>query len=383
MSSRVLPAAVAVFCGVALAVVLLLPFVLRSYRRRGELGWRHAAVAFAFLVYAIAIATYTLLPLPQLDDAWCAAHTALRSPQTSLAQFAADIAKEQPVPGRRGVVANPAVQQIVFNIALFVPLGAFLRHSFRLGVTTTVAIGFAVSLLVECTQLTGNWFLFPCPYRVFDVDDLAANTLGAAVGILLAPLLAVTEGRGSGLAPDVPRPVTTARRLLGMLLDVVAVVMLGGIIAVGVSLVATLLSGGGIRELGQSGSDVAAVLGAVVPPLLVLVLPALGRDGATLGQRTVLLRRVSRTGQPPPLGRKVLALLAGTFGSIVFGALSDHVPLASLLTFVIVVAAPIGAWRSRGHRGFSGWVSGLETIDARATADAPTLPVALPGRSRG
>lgn len=46
-------------------------------------------------------------------------------------------------------------------------------------VVTAALAGFAVSLFVEFTQLTGNWFLYPCPCRLFDVDDLIASTVGA------------------------------------------------------------------------------------------------------------------------------------------------------------------------------------------------------------
>jgi hypothetical protein len=69
MSSRLLPGLLAVFGGVLLAVVLLVPFVFRSYRRRGELGLGAALLALAFLVYGLALVAYTLFPVPQIDDA--------------------------------------------------------------------------------------------------------------------------------------------------------------------------------------------------------------------------------------------------------------------------------------------------------------------------
>ena len=194
MSTRLLPGLLAVFGGVLLAVVLLVPFVFRSYRRRGELGLGAALLALAFLVYGLALVAYTLFPVPQIDDAWCVAHPASADPQWDPLRFLGDIAKEQRGPGVDGLLTNPAVQQVLFNVALFVPLGAYLRHYFpprlvRHRAAAVVLTGFGVSLLIECTQLTGNWFLVPCPYRLFDVDDLLANTLGTAFGLVFAPLL--------------------------------------------------------------------------------------------------------------------------------------------------------------------------------------------------
>lgn len=49
-------------------------------------------------------------------------------------------------------------------------------------------MGFAVSLLIETAQLTGIFHLYPCSYRLFDVDDLIWNTLGALLGYAVAAL---------------------------------------------------------------------------------------------------------------------------------------------------------------------------------------------------
>ncbi|MFC4942779.1 VanZ family protein [Pseudonocardia sp. GCM10023141] len=369
MSSQVFPALLAVLGGTLLAGLLFVPFVFRSYRRRGEFGLGPALLAFGFVVYGLAIATYTLLPLPQLDDAWCAAHAALRSPQLDVLQFVADIRKERQSPGLLGLLTNVAVQQVVFNVALFVPLGAYLRHQFHRGVVATVAIGFAVSLLVECTQLTGNWFLFPCPYRVFDVDDLIANTLGAAVGVLLAPVLGLLDGRQRRAPADAPRPVTTGRRWLGMLVDLVSVGLLGGVLTTGTGGI-VLLTGGATRGEDALSPLVAAVLSSWLPAVLLLALPLLGRGDATLGQRAVRLRRVRPDGGRPGW-RRVPALLGGTFGYFLFSGLGTFAPaLAPLAVLILVVSLP-AAWWSRSHRGLSGIVSGLTVVDSRLDAAAP------------
>ena len=45
-----------------------------------------------------------------------------------------------------------------------------------------VLLSFALSLFVEIAQLTGLFFVFNGSYRLCDIDDLMANTLGGFLG---------------------------------------------------------------------------------------------------------------------------------------------------------------------------------------------------------
>ncbi|MCW1806361.1 VanZ family protein [Brachybacterium squillarum] len=86
------------------------------------------------------------------------------------------------------LIAWPTLQ-LIANIVLFVPLGAILRGVFRLDVTTALAMGVMLSVLIEATQYTGAWGLYPCGVRIADIDDVFSNSLGAWIGAMLAPLL--------------------------------------------------------------------------------------------------------------------------------------------------------------------------------------------------
>ncbi|HEY4419937.1 MAG TPA: VanZ family protein, partial [Pseudonocardia sp.] len=348
-----------------------------SYRRRGELGIGAALLAVAFLVYGLALVAYTLFPVPQIDDAWCVAHPASADPQWDPLRFLGDIAKEQREPGVGGLLTNPAVQQVLFNVALFVPLGAYLRRYFqnrpmRHRTAAAVLTGFGVSLLIECTQLTGNWFLVPCPYRLFDVDDLLANTLGTAFGLLFAPFLGLLHRPDAIASADVARPVTTGRRLLGMLVDAVSVFLLGASLATAVMVVAEF--GFDVRPDAQPwGSLVSATLSTWLPAVLLLAVPSFRDGGATLGQRAVRLHRVRADGARA--GMQVIpALLCGGFGYFLLSGLDSMVPAASRPAGFLLVACLLVAWLSRSHRGLSGVVSGLIVIDSRTrpAAETPT-----------
>lgn len=360
--SRVLPAVLAVFGGAALAFVLLTPFVYRSYRKRGELGFGAMLLAFSSLVYGLALVAYVLFPVPTIDDAWCAAHQALTHPQLNPLQFLDDIAKER-ARGAGGLLMNPAVQQAVFNVFLFVPLGAYLRHYTRRNPALIVLAGFGISLLIETTQLTGNWFLFECPYRLFDVDDLLTNTVGTAVGLLLAPALRLIDRPRPGVVVDAPRPVTTRRRLLGMLIDFVSVTVLGGAFGVLANLITVTTSDQWLYE-SAGGRFFQVVLTTWLPAVVLLALPALSRRQATIGQLSVRLRRVAPAGGPVRR-RMVIALLTGTFGYYVVTGLATYVEALDGLGGLLQLGAVVFAWRPKTHPGLSGLLSGLRMTDDR------------------
>jgi hypothetical protein len=66
---------------------------------------------------------------------------------------------------------------LVGNVVMFVPVGLLLPLATRLRFGGTVAACAALSVLVECVQLTLG--------RSLDVDDVLLNTLGGFVGALL------------------------------------------------------------------------------------------------------------------------------------------------------------------------------------------------------
>lgn len=86
------------------------------------------------------------------------------------------------------------------NFALCMAIGiAFGRLPGRMarpgagGWAAALCFGAGLSLAIELTQLTGNWGLYPCPYRNFDVDDLILNTAGVMAGYAL--IRAFSRGR--------------------------------------------------------------------------------------------------------------------------------------------------------------------------------------------
>lgn len=353
MREQVVLGGLAVTAGVVLAVLLFVPFVALSYRRRGGFGVGRFVVWGAALVYLMAIWAYTLLPLPDPDAIRCV------GVNLDLAAFADDIREAVSRRGR-SALTDPAVLQMLLNVLLFVPLGFFVRVLGGRGILTAVVAGFAVSAVVESTQVTGVWGLYPCAYRVFDVDDLLANTCGALAGSLLA-LLVPRRHWGTPRFPDAeaPWPVTRRRRLLAMLCDVLGAWLTG--LAVTVVFQLALWALGADAAL-RDGSA-AGVVGSAAPVLvwLVVVMPT----GRTVGDLAVQLRYA---GGPLPIGlARFLRFAGGIGGYLVLLALPGA---WGLVAGVFAVASVTLVLTTPDRRGLPGLVSGQRLVDARASADS-------------
>lgn len=339
-------ALVATLLGSLLAVLLLVPTAAVQYRRDGRLGPGDLLTLLAAAVYGLSLWTYTLLPLPDRADLRCAGRQF--EPLGSIRP-----ALDRSVAGLE-LLGDPAFLQVALNVLLFVPFGFFVRRVPRRGVVVATLAGLATSGLVEVTQGTGVWGLFPCAYRVLDVDDLLLNTLGAVLGSLLSVPLVRRR-------PDRPRPptrLTLGRRWMGMVCDLLVVVLVGA--AAGAAYRAwTLLVGDRLPDLGTQELWQLAAAGAAQTACVMLL-------GRTAGEWTVDLRtRPVRRG--PVLLARLLKLAVGVGPLVLLVWVEDSRATLALPVFLLVTG--LAAWPTRGHAGLSGVVSGLEP---EVDADAPT-----------
>ena len=363
-------AVLAILVGALLVPVAFVPYVAWTYRRRGTLGFGHAVIAVAAIVFAVALWSFTILPLP--DPATLSCSPGVRA---QLVPFASLGDLELAANGLR----DPALRQLVLNVVLFVPLGMLVRHlAPALRPRTVVACGFGTSLLIELTQLTGVWGVYPCAYRLFDVDDLITNTIGAAIGVVLAPLLARVPGQRV-LPSDQPRRVTRSRRLLGMAVDVVSVYLLTLLVLLPVLVAARR------ADWTSDGSAVDRVDGATtlaVSVVLLLVVPLVAR-GATVGQLVTFVRPVGPTGAPPSVVMRVVRWSTGSGLYFVLSSLGDltGVELLARLGSVLLVVAG-GYVVLRHPRGVSGLASRTTPVDSRDRGTS-TRAVGVDPRSLG
>ncbi|RVW09990.1 hypothetical protein EGT67_07090 [Prescottella agglutinans] len=343
--------------GLAVSSAISLPLVVWHYRRFGRVSAPRMALVGAAVTYGAAVVAFTMFPLPDLTPAWCEAFAAT-DPVLRPLTFVSDIRRDTAGMSLVETLTSTAVMQVVLNVVLFVPFGVLGRLLFEWSRTATVVAAGVASLAIEATQYTAVWGIFPCAYRIADVDDLLLNTAGAVLGVVVA-------GVGVRLVPSrerlaagrgVPRPVTAWRRWIGMIVD---------ICAVGCVFASTVVVLNVVLEVADTGPDgfVAGNLTAVFVAGAVVVVPALVGSGASFGQRAVWLQ--PQWSNPPGAARRVgraLAVPGVCAAAIVLGA----APLAALW-----LCAAFASVLFTRHRGLSGVLTGSGIVDARgASGDA-------------
>lgn len=350
----------AVGLGGIVAFLAFVPFVAVSYRRRGGLTFGRTVLWAGAAVYFWAIWTYTLVPVPDGDDYRCAG-TNLRP-----FEFIDEIRAAVAVSGR--YLTDPVVLQVALNVLLFVPLGFFLRVLGGRGILIAGIVGLGISGIIETTQLTGVWGIFPCAYRVFDVDDLIANTSGALLGSLIA-FIVPKKHRGAAKTPDAehPRPVTRARRFLGILCDVIGVGLVGSAVAVVVQAVLRVVVG----DPGRTG-DIASVAGNTAAALVWLAV-ILG-TGRSIGDLATRVRYTD--GVLPRWLARPLRFVTGAAAYTVLAALPAP---WSLSAFLLALATVVLLFVWRDGRGLTGWIGRRRLVDDREGVVSPTVDAASRG----
>ena len=367
----------AAIIGTVAFAALFLPGMVWQYRRFGRLSFARLLGLAAVCLYAAALLTYTLLPLPERSAEWCRLHA--RGMNLQPFAFIDDIREAAPGRSLQGLLTSVAVLQVAFNVVLFVPFGVILRRYFNRSVLVTTVLGVATSLFIELTQFTGLWFIYPCAFRAADVDDLMTNTLGTILGAVLAPVLLWWMPRAHQLVQDrlTPRPVTMWRRWIGMLIDAILVALVAGTTAVGLR-AATLLFLGDISE---EWTPLIAPAAIVLATIAVFVWPAWNHLAASVGQTVVWLtpkwrnadgtlhdgsrlRRVARSLVVP--ASWLIPMFLAPFGTSL--SFSWMLPLVVLLSLIMV---PF----TRTHRSLSGWLTGAQMVDIRSEETDKALPV--------
>ncbi|KEK13437.1 VanZ family protein [Lysinibacillus fusiformis] len=187
---------IAFFITIILSFVLVIPWLIYTYRKYSYLSMSKTIIMFSFIFYFLSALCLVLLPFPSTRDT-----CSLQSPDTvhtnlRLFQFVEDILKDSGV-----VLTNPstwlaitkqqAFYQAFFNFLLLMPFGVYLRYFLqeRRYWKRAFIISFLLTLFYEITQRTGIYGIFNCAYRIFDVDDLLLNSIGALLGFFLAPIV--------------------------------------------------------------------------------------------------------------------------------------------------------------------------------------------------
>jgi|GEM_PF-2555051 len=177
-----------IFIGLIFFTVLfwfiLLFTYLREYRRNGMFKISHAIFFMSFILYIEIAYFLTILPLPQIGSMTNEVRPLVTYMQLNPLNFITEITNYTRIHGFH--LMSPPIYTNVFNVFLLMPLGVYLNKLFDVSFTKSILIIFLVSLSFEVIQLSGLFFIYPYPYRVFDVNDLMFNTLGGILGYLIS-----------------------------------------------------------------------------------------------------------------------------------------------------------------------------------------------------
>jgi glycopeptide antibiotics resistance protein len=222
LDAYLVPIEEAAFISFGLGTLLLIPICVLHYWRFGRVRPARAVTFYAFLFYALSAVFLISLPLPTITPEFCEVHTVTRQLRLIPFQFIPDIVAATEISLRHlniiSILESPVFLQAFFNFLLLMPLGFFLRYYFKAGWQMALAIALATTALFELSQITGLFWVYPCPYRTFDVDDLILNAAGAMLGYqatpFFAPYLPHLQQRS---AP--PDQVSVLRRLVAFVID--------------------------------------------------------------------------------------------------------------------------------------------------------------------
>ena len=175
-----------------IAFFSVIPYMIFQYRKHGSVSTFRTLVIFSFIYYLLNAYFLVILPLP---DRASVNTTYREMMQLRPFQFIFDLVDKSTFrlfdPNTYiHALTQPVFTQLVFNVLLTVPFGFYMRYYFKKNLKETLLLSTLLSLFFEISQLSGLFFIYPGPYRLFDVDDLLLNTLGGFVGYLTVPFFA-------------------------------------------------------------------------------------------------------------------------------------------------------------------------------------------------
>ncbi|WP_062290676.1 VanZ family protein [Demequina phytophila] len=361
---------------VALLPLAMLPALGATVRRYGRLPAWPLLSAIGLLGAASALAAFTVFPLPRPGQVTCTGEpfvsTWQLTPFASIAPIGDALARS----GLIGALTGFAFLQVALNVVLFVPYGFFLHQVTRWRGRVVVLASAGTSLLVEITQGSAVFGLFPCPYRQFDVDDLLLNTAGGAVGLALSRVVARTAFANPAAAADLDAPGVT-RRAAALLVDLLLVGT--ATFLTSAALLAVLTARASIEDArGALENPVTAILLGLASGAAMALLPSLlTRDRTTPGQLLLDLAPVAVDDGARPPAARILARWAVRWAT--WGIVPSLLPPLLVAELLTVIAR-------RDRRSLSDLVSGTTMVTrtalraerAEEPADGGTMP--RPGR---
>lgn len=213
-----------------IALLFTIPFILHQYHKYGSINKLRVFIIYSFILYMITIYFLVILPLPAIDEVVKKPINVRLIPFSFIKDFLRESTFVLNDPSTYlKVLTEPSFYTVILNIFMTIPFGMYLRYYFKCSFKKTVFFSFLLSLFFEITQLTGLYFIYPYPYRLFDVDDLIMNTLGGVLGFYIMSLFTrflPTREEIDKSSITAGTKVSGLRRLTAFFLDLVLYIIL-------------------------------------------------------------------------------------------------------------------------------------------------------------
>jgi glycopeptide antibiotics resistance protein len=172
------------------AICFTLPIILTTIFHYKKINFMRISLNYMMIFYVLSVFCLTFFPLPLAKQLSSLQHHSI---QFVPFRFVCDILRESPLVINNpntylSAITNRAVLQVVFNVFMIIPFGMILRYYYGFNSKKVLLFSFLLSLFIEIGQLTGLFFIYPGSYRLCDVDDLLANTMGGYLGFKIISL---------------------------------------------------------------------------------------------------------------------------------------------------------------------------------------------------
>lgn len=171
-----------------LIILVAIPYFYFQYKKHKTVELYRSIIMFTFILYISCCYGLVILPLPTIEEV-----SQLTGPfiDMRLFGFLDDFFNYAVLDGSTGSLITALKSSLVyipfFNLVMLIPFGIYQKKFFKNSLIKTVLLGFLLSLSFELIQLSALFGIYPHPYRLFQLDDLILNTLGALIGWLLVP----------------------------------------------------------------------------------------------------------------------------------------------------------------------------------------------------
>ena len=206
-----------------IAFLFTLPFILQQYHKYGSIHKFRTLIVYSFILYMIVIYFLVILPLPNIGDVTKPNKIMNLIPFSFVDDFINKSSFILNDPSTYLItLSSSSFYVAAFNILMTIPFGMYLRYYFKCSFKKVLFFSFCLSLFFELTQLSGLYFIYPYPYRLFDVDDLILNTLGGILGYFIMGLIdnfLPTREEIDKQAKELGKVVSDLRRITLFFLD--------------------------------------------------------------------------------------------------------------------------------------------------------------------